>query len=469
MNFTRVADNTFLINQEGQFAAGSLTDLTLHRHQGQVELTLAKTDDSYETQGVFQSDAFQTPDFSQLLLSWNGQTPQSTYLELQARVKVGDQWSAWLSWGKWGTTIASASVTNDADPLAFVDTDTLIVRHDARADRVQIRVILHSDHTALTPTLQLICFSVLTDAQKHDHESGMPLNKDIPTPAYAQLVRDPKLAPNICSPTTITMAMNRMGGNLLVEETAYQDYDYVYQGFGNWAFNMALAGSYGFQAYAEFTEIDGLKKEIAAGYPVGVSVQYTNDPNDKTLPYLENAYGPTHGHLLLVRGFQTIDDTEYVLVNDPFTASNQQAAKRYRLSQFQNAWSTHMAYIIHENKPAVIADRTKRQQAFLRPTDEKNTFALYLGQHRLAFPADFADASDPLKIKSGSLAYSLTADPEDQDLAGQHFYYTHATKSGNVYLDLSEIKKQTAGKKSRLTLYVMAALDKTYIAEMPII
>ncbi len=86
--------------------------------------------------------------------------------------------------------------------------------------------------------------------------------------------------------------MNRFGGEtLLPDEVAQNTYDNAY-GFGNWTFAMGTAGSYGYKAYLDFTTIEGLKREIAKGYPVGVSVKYTNDPEDDRYPYIE---GSTRG------------------------------------------------------------------------------------------------------------------------------------------------------------------------------
>jgi len=155
----------------------------------------------------------------------------------------------------------------------------------------------------VAPTVRLLGTSTeLGWNSTSKHPSTITLNKDIDTPAYSQMIRDPKIANSICSLTTITMAMNRMGENLLLEETAYYDYD----GFDKWVFSSALAGCYGYKSYSVFTDIDGLKKKIAKGYPAAVSVKYTNDPTNTRYHYVKGAPGTIPGHLILVRGLRRL-------------------------------------------------------------------------------------------------------------------------------------------------------------------
>ena len=51
----------------------------------------------------------------------------------------------------------------------------------------------------------------------------------------------------------------RYGENLLVEDVAYKCFDYKYNEFGNWSYNVAYAGSLGYKAYIQFGNIDLLK------------------------------------------------------------------------------------------------------------------------------------------------------------------------------------------------------------------
>ena len=112
------------------------------------------------------------------------------------------------------------------------------------------------------------------------------INKLIETPCISQMKREAEIANRICSPTSMTMLLNRLGENLLVEDVAYKCFDYKYNEFGNWSYNVAYAGSLGYKAYIQFGNIDLLINELNKGYPVEVSVKYTNDINNKLYPYI---------------------------------------------------------------------------------------------------------------------------------------------------------------------------------------
>jgi hypothetical protein len=476
--FSQPNGNTYLISTADEFSAGTSSHLAIHKYPDDGSISLSKTKGGYAGDGTFTSPVIATGAFDYMVASWNSDTPKGTYVEIQARALIShynaahqlvQDWSAWHSWGKWGTYIPRASVTDMTDPLANVDTDTFTVRGNSgeTADKIQLKAILHTDNPKVSPDIRLLGASTEHGWNSYiKNPSKIQINKDIATPAYSQMIRDPKLAPNICSPTTITMAMNRMGANLLLEESAYKDYDYTYDGFGNWAFSTALAGSYGYKAYTVFTDIDGLKQQIAAGHPVGVSVKYTNNPNNKSLPYVENAPGTTYGHLILVRGFKTIGGQDYVVVNDSFAPSDATATRLYKLNQFENAWVSSIAYIVHAKEKGAAVGATKRIHATLKPADQANEYTLYAGNKKVSMPAGFTANVDPLTTQSGTLAYTISDGNKYATTAAQKFYYTHETADGNIYLDTKQLASGLNGKEETLTLYVMSTERKTYVAQL---
>ena len=171
------------------------------------------------------------------------------------------------------------------------------------------------------------------------------------TPCFSQYERDQSIASIICSPTSLTMVLNRMGENLIVEEVAWNCYDYKYEGFGNWAFNVAFAGSLGYEAYIEYGSPEALQREISNGYPVVVSVKYTNDINNKEYPYIENAPLTTSGHLIVVCGIEVDENGErYVVVNDPSGSDNESVRRKYKLEEFLAAWnkSNNAMYVVNK-------------------------------------------------------------------------------------------------------------------------
>ena len=175
------------------------------------------------------------------------------------------------------------------------------------------------------------------------------INKLIETPCISQMKREAEIANRICSPTSMTMLLNRLGENLLVEDVAYKCFDYKYNEFGNWSYNVAYAGSLGYKAYIQFGNIDLLINELNKGYPVEVSVKYTNDINNKLYPYIENAPLTTSGHLIVVCGMECTKNSKYVIVNDPAAKENNGVRLKYKFDDFMKAWATsnYIMYVIH--------------------------------------------------------------------------------------------------------------------------
>lgn len=313
------------------FSAVDLSEFTDHLALAAADktaLVLDQNDDEYVSVGSLTTPVFALSPFKNLVASWNALTPDGTAVQVEARINQDGRWSGWHSWGRWSTKRLSGSVKHDqADALAGIDTDTLTVKTGV-GTKAQLRVHLYTENAQQTPVLKLVAASVKPVHQDLMVDShAVTVDKVIATPAYSQEIRDPKLASGICSPTTVSMAINRQNADILPEELALHNLDTTYDGFGNWSFSTAAAGSMGYRAYVAYTDLDGLRRQILAGYPVGVSVQYTNDPNNGKLPYVENATGDTVGHLILVTGFTTLNGVDYVAVNDSYADSNEDAKR----------------------------------------------------------------------------------------------------------------------------------------------
>jgi hypothetical protein len=103
--------------------------------------------------------------------------------------------------------------------------------------------------------------------------------------------------------------LNREELDVPVPDAARAVYDTAYRGTGNWAFNMAYAGSFpGLRAYAtRFDDLRQVENCIAAGIPVALSVSF-DLLNGKIADQ-------NNGHLIVVVGFTARGD---VVVNDPW-------------------------------------------------------------------------------------------------------------------------------------------------------
>lgn len=412
--------NDFHLNSYDDFNNGVYHNLKLDKKMGQGSLVLKNN----ETYGYYISPIIETPAFEYMVISWNSHTPPSSSIEVEARALVehfdensqaSTSWTQWFSWGEWSPFIGRFSKSSSGD-LAKISTDQFIVSGSKgeTASKVQIRVKFYSKEKKASPSLSLIHGSLKNTINPIEKTFTDPmdledLDKVLDVPTYSQMIRNPSTSRAICSPTSISMILNSKGEDLLPDEVAQNTYDNSY-GFGNWTFATASAGSFGYESFVEFTNIEGLKREIAKGYPVAVSVKYTNNPNNTKLPYLEGAPGDTPGHIIVVKGFTRINGLEYVLVNDSYGEDDSKVSRSYKLDQFEKSWSNRVAYIVR--------DKVNNQKIYPMARLESELVASQsIGQYDLKYNNEIIDLSN----FDGVIAYSY-------DGGGNYLYI----KNGNT-------------------------------------
>lgn len=302
---------------------------------------------------IYLSKEIKIKDFKKIIISWNIVTPVDSYVDIEARVLVNNNlkekiWSKWLSWGRWGTNIKRASNSSNCTE-AKINVDTLTINEGYIGEAIQIKISSYYDDKESKADLQLVVITYCGEKINNKNGKEKLINKLIETPCISQMKREAEIANRICSPTSMTMLLNRLGENLLVEDVAYKCFDYKYNEFGNWSYNVAYAGSLGYKAYIQFGNIDLLINELNKGYPVEVSVKYTNDINNKLYPYIENAPLTTSGHLIVVCGMECTKNSKYVIVNDPAAKENNGVRLKYKFDDFMKAWATsnYIMYVIH--------------------------------------------------------------------------------------------------------------------------
>lgn len=362
--------NVFTVTTVSDFNKGTLDGLTVTKKRN-GELQLSKDKGIYPGKGVFTSDVINTAPFTNLVASWNSDTPEGTSIGVEAQVLVGGQWSDWISWGTWSTAKERASVNDNPNTkLAGIWTDTLYVKGDKPAEGFRFRVTLNTADPKATPVLRAVNATIdlgsgaeRTYPASDDRNAIENVNKTIDVPAFSQMIRDPQIAANICNPTSSTAVvdyyLNKYGKpSVLPEESAWAVYDSVYEGFGNWAFASSYIGSFGLNSKAEFcSSLYDLKREIYNGRPVIISVNSARnadntDPRVASFPPIHGFPIPaTWGHIITVTGFTKINGVEYVCVNDSAAASDKEAKRQYIASEFDAAWATsgRVAYFINDN------------------------------------------------------------------------------------------------------------------------
>jgi hypothetical protein len=125
-----------------------------------------------------------------------------------------------------------------------------------------------------------------------------------------------------------------------VAQAAAGTYDSVYDGCGNWPFNVAFASEHGLAGWVErLRGLSDIERYITQDMPVIASIKVAQGELDGS------PYPKTDGHLLVVRGFTADGD---IIVNDP--AGRPGTIRRiYKRGQFEHVWmngSHGIVYVI---------------------------------------------------------------------------------------------------------------------------
>jgi uncharacterized protein YvpB len=248
------------------------------------------------------------------------------------------------------------------DDIAYVDTDTVTVKGET-ADKFSYRLTLMTEDTNVTPTVRLVTATFKNTQENREiariHDDAISQDAidsftgTLDVKPYSQMIRDPQFSSGICSAVSSCMTLDYKGVHILPEMAAMGVLDTYYDGYGNWPFNTAFIGSFGFESYVEYCAgLDDIKHELMMNNPVICSVRYKRDDSvDGNLPILSAApIDRTPSHLIVVVGYERDGDGKtYVIVNDPAGADNASVGRRYDEKQFMAAWgaSKMVAYKTH--------------------------------------------------------------------------------------------------------------------------
>jgi hypothetical protein len=304
--------------------------------------------------------------WNELVASWNVDMPKDSYLRVEARAVYPDRATKYYVMSLWSSDPAKyprECVNKQKDADGDVDTDTLVLSRPA--ERFQLRLTMGGDTKAL-PKIRFLGVHVLDARLKLP---PLPPNRvawgiTLPVPERSQQAYE---GGNVwCSPTTVSMMVAFWAERLKrpdldrdVPEIVKGVYDRQWGGTGNWALNMAYAGSLpGLRAYVtRMSDLAQLEDWVAHGMPVGLSLCYNR---------LRGKSREPSGHLVVCVGFTKEGDP---VINDPGTRRN--VRKVFPRANLVDAWEykNNTAYIILPENAAPPADRfghwdsrTSRQQ-----------------------------------------------------------------------------------------------------------
>ena len=330
---------TLVWNTDNHWVNGTLDGLVLDGDH----LVLA----SDKTTGTLTSNVITVNAYDQLIPSWNATTGDKGSLTVEVRhQKANDAWTKWYTFGTWSRADGRASVDGQKDTDGTVWTDTNNLYGSATTTRYQYRVTL-KDGAVLK---QLAMNTVDTDKQT----DGAGATSD--RSAWGTVLNVPERSQMIypdggevwCSPTSTSMVMAFYGIDVPVPTAAAGTYDAVYEGNGNWPFNVAYAAEHGLEGFVtRAASLAEAEKYIKAGIPVVASIRW------KVGELPGAAIPSSSGHLVVIVGF---DAQGNPVVNDPAAADNESVQRTYPRDIFENLWlnaSGGMLYVIYKDSMTV--------------------------------------------------------------------------------------------------------------------
>ncbi|MGA8941725.1 MAG: peptidase C39 family protein [Thermoactinomyces sp.] len=278
--------------------------------------------------------------FLEAIASWQANTPQNTWIEVELRSFRKKEWSKWYSMGVWhehDLPFKRHSVRGQGDQNGTVSVDTLVLKKPANI--IQARVTLFTKNPQSTPFFHFLGVSLANGTDKPGQIPATGLTGELNVPMRSQMIY-PDGGEIWCSPTSTSMVMaywaklkNKPEWDQPVPHVVNKVWDYVYNGGGNWAFNTAYAAAMGLEArVTRFSSLAEAEKWIAAGVPLIASIAYDKGELPGT-PIPRSG-----GHLLVIRGF---DKNGNVITNDPAGPSNEKVRIIYPRQAFEKVFLNH--------------------------------------------------------------------------------------------------------------------------------
>jgi hypothetical protein len=291
--------------------------------------------------------------FRTAVVSWNVSTPNGSGVEVTLSAHVDGHWTREYAMGLWSSDASGGrrhSIADQNDADGSVDTDTLTLNAPADAYAVHVAELLGPRGAAPVLRLVTVATSLAPDGERAPSTGGAIAVLDVPERTQ-RIPASPDAkgggGDSWCSPTSVSMVMaywahvsKHPEWDVDVSAVADGVYDPVYDGCGNWPFNVAFASEHGLAGFVR--QLPSLAEAailVSRGIPVIASIAVKPGELDGT------PYPKTEGHLLVIRGFTAAGD---VIVNDPYGKPGE-IRRVYRRAQFEHVWqggSNGTVYVI---------------------------------------------------------------------------------------------------------------------------
>ena len=295
-------------------------------------------------EATYTSEPIETLGFKSLVASWAAISSENATCELKVSCLVNNQWSDFITYGKWGLGLKNESYDQVKNLIKLV-TDEVMILNNKQATAFKYTITLsRTDETFESPKLSLVSFALEIPGHTHFIDvDSLPKSVNHDVPKLCQLVV-PGIGNSICSATSTTMLLKYYGFNFSDKDSEFEHRyiasivkDYGNNIYGNWVYNTVTMGGYGLNAYvARMYSIEELLYHLAYVGPVSLSMKGQMTSN------LKDYY--TAGHLIVVTGYKYVDGKLIILSNDPNVPD---VACEYTEEVIKNTWR-NIAYVIEK-------------------------------------------------------------------------------------------------------------------------
>lgn len=301
--------------------------------------------DSDAIYGEYESNIIETINFSSLIASWSSTSSLFATVELLVSVRVNGKFSDYISYckGGWGLGLHNIS-KNQKNEYIELNVDEINVLNNQVGNAVKFKLIIRrSDVIVDSPELSLVAFALQTNELLiiKDRIENVLKNTKYNVPCLYQGIV-PDIGDSICSPTSVTMLLKYKKMDFLKFDQEFEHRylaeivkDYGNNLYGNWVYNVAAMGGYGYNAYvARFNSIEELIYHLNTVGPVAISVKGQMKSN------LKDYY--TAGHLLCIIGYFFQDHDLFFIAND---SNVFEVECRYSVDVIKATWR-NIVYVI---------------------------------------------------------------------------------------------------------------------------
>lgn len=336
--------STSICTEKHMFIDSTFTgqkDNTLINNKGKLVLA------DNALKGTYYSGQIEYSEFSEVVCSWAATSSTTSTCELFISLKIGDKWSDYISYGKFGLGLQNKAI-NQQNNLIELNQDEVLVNNGKKATGFQYKLQIERNSLAnASCEVSLIALALNLCDYTYDLDKSLIKNKvHYDVPKLCQRIV-PEIGGSICSATSSTMLLKYKGHNFSKFDQfehryiAYMVKDYGNDIFGNWVYNCVGMSGFGEIAYVKrFFGINEFFYSLQTIGPMAASVK--GDINYIDTVTNEPGFYHTGGHLLVVTGYEITDTETYVYINDPAVRN---VATKMTLANFRKIWR-NVSYII---------------------------------------------------------------------------------------------------------------------------